>query len=74
MVKLCYNNQVYATFDTNDEASLTSSLQTLECCIAEIRSWVARSVLKINEEKSDVLYVASSHYVKSINIQGIHMG
>jgi len=68
------DTQLYATFDVNDEASLTSSLQTLEYCIAEIRSWMAKNMLKLNDDKSDVLYVASPHYLKSINTQGIHIG
>ena len=32
------DTQLFATFYVNDKTSLTSSLQTLECCIAEIRS------------------------------------
>ena len=61
------DTQLYATFDVNDEASLTSSLQTLEYCIAEIRSWMAKNMLKLNDDKSDILYVASPHYLKSRN-------
>ena len=66
--------QLFATFDVNDETNLTSSLQTLECWIAEIRSWRAKNMLKLNDDKSGVLYIASPHYLKSIKTQGINIG
>ncbi len=51
--------QLYATFDVKDEATLTSSLQALEYCIVEIRSWMAKNMLKLNDDKSDILYVTT---------------
>lgn len=68
------DTQLYASLDLNDRDSSKSSLNNLEQCIDELRSWMTHNRLKLNDDKSDVIYIASPHYLKSLSTPGIKVG
>ena len=51
------DTQVYLTFDKN---CIDTSLQKLNDCLSDIRAWMLKSKLKINDDKTEFLLISSS--------------
>jgi hypothetical protein len=56
--------QLYISLDHDNELNISSSVKKLEHCIADIRLWMAQNLLKLNNNKTNILYLASPHCVK----------
>ena len=65
------DTQLYVSLDVNYETNRKSSLDTLESCISEIRVWMTHNLLKLNDDKTDIIYIASPHFAKSISVPTI---
>jgi hypothetical protein len=66
------DTQLYLSFDVKDH---TSSLNKLLQCIADVRTWMLDSNLKINDSKTEFLIITSSHQTKMcINEINIEIG
>jgi len=61
------DTQLYTSLDPDNELNFSSSLKNLEHCIADIRLWVTQNLLRLNDNKTNIIYLASSHCVKSLN-------
>jgi len=48
-------------------------LNNLEHCIADIRLWMTQNIIKPNDNKINIIYLASPHCVKSLNTPAIQM-
>ena len=68
------DTQLYVSLDVNDGTNRKSSLDTLEACISEIRVWMTYNLLKLNDDKTDIIYIASPHFAKSISVPTIKVG
>ena len=76
---LCYhfyvdNTQLYVTFNHKDWNSLCQNLKRLENCIANIRQWTSTNMLKLNDDKTEVLYIASPCFQKSMPSESSQIG
>ena len=60
------DTQLYVTMDVLNETSKTASLAKMTDCITDIRSWMNYNLLKLNDSKTDVLVLASPHYITTI--------
>jgi len=60
------DTQLYISFNPKQQPSFHQSLNFMEQCIMEIKSWMNINMLKLNEDKTEVLYIASPHFQKSI--------
>jgi len=49
-------------------------IQNLEHCIADIRLWMTQNFLRLNDNKTNILYLASPHRVKSLKTPALQMG
>ena len=49
-------------------------MKILEYCIADIRLWVTQNLLKLNDNNTNISYLASSHCIKSIKTQALQIG
>ena len=61
------DTQLYCTFEVD---SLDDILTSLSSCISDIRSWMIKNKLKINDDKTEFLLVTSlySKFTKDIQI------
>jgi len=66
--------KLYISLDPDNELICSSSLTNLEHCIADIRLWMTQNLLKLNDNKTNNIYLASPHCVKSIRTPALHMG
>jgi len=65
---------LYISLDTDNELNLSCTLKNLEHCIADIRLWMTQDLLRLNDIKTNILYLASSHCVKSLKTPALQMG
>ena len=64
--------QLYVSLDVGSESKGPSSQENLEHCIANIRLRMTHILLKLNEGKTDIIYLSSSYNPKSPKTPGIH--
>ena len=60
------DTQLYLTVDPKSHSSLQDSISRVEKCAMDIKIWMSRKMLKLNDDKTEVLYIASPHYQKSL--------
>jgi len=60
------DTQLYCSFDVNSINDVIGSLST---CISDIRSWMIRNKLKINDDKTEFLLISSPHSKLSKDIK-----
>ena len=58
------DTQVYLSFNIKDS---DTALQRLNSCLADIRTWMLKNKLKINDDKTEFLLIGSRHIHKNIN-------
>ena len=49
-------------------------MKNLEHCIADIRLWMTQNLLKLNDNKTNMIYLALPHCVKSLKTPALQMG
>ena len=56
------------------ELNITCMLmKNLEHCNADIRLWMMQILLRLNDNKINMIYLSSQHYVKSIKTPALQM-
>jgi len=56
----CYADdiQLYIAFDHKDPSSISKAVETLEACVDDIRIWMIKNRLKMNDSKSEMIIFA----------------
>ena len=65
------DTQVYLEFDTDDEEE---ALKRLEDCLQDVRIWMAKNSLKLNERKTDFIVLGSKHGLIKSSTGHINIG
>jgi hypothetical protein len=65
------DTQVYVSFPPGHEAEI---LRKLEACINDVRIWMARNYLKLNNEKTDFIVLGSRHSLNKCSTTHISIG
>ena len=68
------DTQLYVSLDLGNNDKFSSSLENLKHCIEEIRLWMTQNMLKLNDDKTDIIYMASPHCAKSLLTPGLDIG
>ena len=55
------DTQLYISFSVNDGLELTSSIAKIENCLSDLDKWMALNKLKLNKDKTELLYLYSKH-------------
>ena len=58
--------QLYLSFDAKLSTSLNQSVDKVQQCVKEIKLWMNNNMLKLNDDKTEVLFIASPHFQKSL--------
>ena len=71
----CYADdiQLYISFSPNQVDSL-HAVRKLESCVEDIRVWMSSHSLKLNDEKSQFLYIGSKAQLSKIKVPSIKIG
>ena len=55
------DTQLYISFSVNDDLELTSSIVKIENCLSDLDKWMALNKLKLNKDKTELLYLYSKY-------------
>jgi hypothetical protein len=67
------DTQLYLAFEPIDE-TMNVAIEQLESCIAEIRRWMAKNFLKLNDDKTEFLILGTCHQLKHLSLPTLHIG
>lgn len=65
------DTQIYLSFNVNESQS---AVQNLEMCISEIKSWMIKHKLKLNDDRTEFITISSPHNKHEINGLKIKIG
>ena len=65
------DTQLYVEFN---KSSMAASLQHLELCIDGIKSWMSQNILKLSEDKTEVVVFGSRKYLEGMPSISIRVG
>ena len=65
------DTQIYVTFNVDDNIDTKIALTKIEKCIAEIRAWMVIHRLKLNDDKTEYVYLVSSKSGGDIDVEPI---
>ena len=69
------DTQLYLTFDPKESNDLETSLRTLSACVMDIKAWMCRNKLKLNEGKTEFLVVPRSpQNLRNLNNVCLNLG
>ena len=57
---------LYITFDPKSQHSLHESIARVEKCALDIKIWMSKKMLKLNDDKTEVLYISSPYFQKPL--------
>jgi len=49
------DTQLYISLNSDNELKFSSSLKNFEHCIADIRLWMIKTILKLNDNKTNII-------------------
>ena len=67
------DTQIYITVKTHQE-DIDAAVETIEQCVAEIRSWMKTTSLKLNDSKTEVIVYGSAQQLKKNTLQSLRVG
>jgi len=64
------DTQLYLSFNVKDLSSQQACLEKMEQCVSKIKSWMTYNKLKLNDEKTEVVFISSRYFHESIDLNG----
>jgi len=61
------DTQLYLAFDPSASDSYKTCINSLEKCVETVKSWMTRSKLKLNGEKTEIVVIASPYFQNLID-------
>ena len=65
------DTQVYISFPPDQESI---AMHKLEQCLSEVRAWMAKNYLKLNDEKTDFIVIGSKHNLSKVETSHVTIG
>ena len=62
------DTQIYMSFSCTDSNSQQSCLNSVQRCVTQIKSWMLNNKLKLNDDKTEVMYISSRYYHRLIKL------
>ena len=63
------DTQLYASFNTSSKESRDSCMIKINSCVAEISTWMSTNLLKLNEDKSEIMFITTCHQLLKFLLQ-----
>ena len=68
------DTQLYASFMASSDESRESCMSKFNSCVAEISKWMSPNLLKLNQDKSEVMFIAAHQQLsKFLPVIGSHI-
>ena len=63
------DTQLYLSFNFQDATSQLECLHQMQDCVGNIKNWMVSNKLKLNDEKTEIMYISSRFYQQQIILQ-----
>ena len=61
------DTQLYLSFKSDDKSGLDEAISAMNRCISDLRNWMIRDRLKINDDKTELILIGSRQQLGKIN-------
>lgn len=68
------DTQLYTRFDRRSHHSLEIAMAKIEACISDVKHWMLTNKLKLNEDKTEFLVIATPHFFKNNPLPKLSIG
>ena len=68
------DTQIYCFFKVKSSPDADNALLAITQCVDDVRIWMAQSLLKLNEDKTEFLVISSPHYQQLVRGTSITVG
>ena len=58
------DTQLYVSFKVGDAVDLLETQRRIEMCIAEIKAWMVMFMLKLNDDKTELVIIAPPYFLR----------
>ncbi len=62
------DTQLYMSFNFTDSSSQYDCLQKMQQCVSTIKQWMVHNKLKLNDDKTEIMFISSRFYQKHITL------
>jgi hypothetical protein len=62
------DTQIYMSFSCTDPLSQQTCLENMQLCVSQIKAWMLSNKLKLNDDKTEVMFLSSRYYHKLIKL------
>ena len=60
------DSQLYISFKPDSSLNLSNIKERISCCLNEIKKWMIDNVMKLNEDKTQLLIIGKSHVLQTL--------
>ena len=60
------DSQLYISFKPDSSLNLSDIKERISCCLNEIKRWMIDNVMKLNEDKTQLLIIGKSHVLQTL--------
>ena len=68
------DTQLYIAFKPTDSCSTDVTLRRIQDCVADIKAWMTENLLKLNDDKTEILVVTSKHLAGKLKDIRVKLG
>ena len=68
------DSQSSVSFQPGNQESQKHAISAMESSCDEVKTWMRRNMLKLNDDKTEVMVFGSKHQLKQVNINHIRVG
>ena len=61
--------KLYLSFNFTEAESQQECLNKMQKCVSEVKAWMTENKLKLNDDKTEVMFIASDYYRKLITLE-----
>ena len=72
--KYADDTQLYVTYSPNVLGAMQGAVNQLEDCIAEIRGWMIKRMLKLNDNKTEMVIYMSQYHINKYGRCNMYIG
>ena len=68
------DHQLYLSYKPGDDTSDTAAVDSICACISDVRSWMLKHKLKINDTKTEFMIIGTPQQLAKVSISSIQVG
>ena len=68
------DSQLYLSFGPNEEQDEMNAIKSMELCVNDIRNWISRNKLLVNDRKTEFLIIRTRQQLQKVDINSIFLG